>query len=178
VEHIGIIALGFGLGGLGTFAALFHTLNHSICKTLAFFAAGRLGQTYGTHNMTKMAGSLRTAPVWGTALFASLLALIGLAPFSLFMSEFQVLKSAMDKRAIVTLVIFLAGLSVVFIGALRYAIAMAWEKPSPIAQPENASAVEYFLVVTPLGVLLILGLWMPNALSNILKQAASVLGVH
>jgi hydrogenase-4 component F len=178
VEHIGIIALGFGLGGLGTFAALFHTLNHSICKTLAFFAAGRLGQTYGTHNMTKMAGSLRTAPVWGTALFAGLLALIGLAPFSLFMSEFQVLKSAMDKRAIVTLVIFLSGLSVVFIGALRYAIAMAWEKPSPIAQPEDASAVEYFLVFTPLGVLLVLGLWMPNALSNILKQAASVLGVH
>lgn len=178
VEHIGIIALGFGLGGLGTFAALFHTLNHSICKTLAFFAAGRLGQTYGTHNMTKMAGSLRTAPVWGTALFSSLLALIGLAPFSLFMSEFQVLKSAMDKHALVTLIIFLAGLSVVFVGALRYAIAMAWEKPSPQAQPENASAVEYFLAFAPLGILLVLGLWMPNPLSNILKQAAAVLGVH
>jgi hydrogenase-4 component F len=37
VEHMGIITLGLGLGGLGTFAALFHTLNHSLCKTGAFF---------------------------------------------------------------------------------------------------------------------------------------------
>lgn len=177
VEHIGIIALGFGLGGLGTFAALFHTLNHSICKTLSFFAAGRLGQTYGTHNMTKMKGSLRTAPVWGTALFGGLLALIGLAPFSLFMSEFQVMKSAMDSHAILTLIIFLSGLSVVFIGALRYAISMAWGEPSPTAEPERAEAVEYFLAFAPLAVLLLLGLWMPSPLSNILKQAASVLGV-
>src|ERR1700704_184991 len=35
VEHLGIITLGFGLGPLGTFAALFHTLNHSVCKSLA-----------------------------------------------------------------------------------------------------------------------------------------------
>ena len=43
VEHMGIIALGLGLGGLGVFAALFHTLNHSLCKSLAFFSVGRLG---------------------------------------------------------------------------------------------------------------------------------------
>jgi len=178
IEHIGIMALGFGLGGLGTFAALFHMLNHSICKTLSFFAAGRLGQTYGTYNMTKMKGSFRTAPVWGTGLFGGLLALIGLAPFALFMSEFQVLKSGMDRHAILTLIIFLAGLSVVFVGALRYAISMAWGDASPAAQPENASTIEYLLAFLPLGILLVLGLWMPNPLFNILKQAASVLGAH
>jgi hydrogenase-4 component F len=177
VEHIGIIALGFGLGGLGTFAALFHTLNHSLCKTLSFFAAGRLGQTYGTHAITKMKGSLRTAPVWGTSLFGGLLALIGMAPFSLFMSEFQILKAAMDRHALLTLILFLAGLSVVFIGILRYAISMAWGDPSPTVEPEQASVTEYFLAFAPLGILLILGLWMPGPLVNILKQAASVLGV-
>ncbi|MCX5758016.1 MAG: proton-conducting transporter membrane subunit [Candidatus Hydrogenedentes bacterium] len=57
VEHLGIIAVGLGLGGLGTFAALLHTLNHSICKSLSFFAAGRLGQMYGTHDMSKVAAS-------------------------------------------------------------------------------------------------------------------------
>ena len=65
VEHLGIIAVGLGLGGLGTFAALLHTLNHSVCKSLAFFAAGRLGQMYGSHDMHEMAGALRAAPVWG-----------------------------------------------------------------------------------------------------------------
>jgi hydrogenase-4 component F len=33
VEHMGIITLGYGLGPLGAFAALFHTLNHSVCTS-------------------------------------------------------------------------------------------------------------------------------------------------
>jgi hydrogenase-4 component F len=177
VEHIGIITLGLGLGGLGTFAALFHTLNHSICKTLSFFAAGRLGQTYGTHDMTRMSGSLRSAPVWGTGLFGSLLALIGVAPFAIFMSEFQVLKAAMDSRAILSLILFLAGASVVFVGALKHAVAMAWGEPSPLVEAEHAGKIEVLLVLAPLAILLLLGLWMPGPLWNILKQAAAVLEV-
>ena len=51
VEHMGIITLGYALGPIGSFAALFHTLNHSVCKSLAFFAVGRLGQRYGSHDM-------------------------------------------------------------------------------------------------------------------------------
>jgi hydrogenase-4 component F len=178
VEHLGIITLGFGLGGLGTFAALFHTLNHSICKTLSFFAAGRLGQTYGTHNMKKMSGSLRSAPVWGIGLFGSILVLIGLAPFAMFMSEFQILKAAIDGHAILALILFLAGGSVVFVGALGHAIAVAWGEPSPVVVPERAGIVEKFLAFAPLAILLILGLWMPAPLRNILEQAANVLGVN
>jgi hypothetical protein len=55
---------------------------------------------------------------------------------------------------------------------------MAWGDASPAAQPENASTIEYLLAFLPLGILLVLGLWMPNPLFNILKQAASVLGAH
>jgi hydrogenase-4 component F len=176
VEHLGIITLGLGIGGLGTFAALFHTLNHSICKTLSFFAAGRLGQTYGTHDMKKMSGSLRSAPVWGAGLFGSILVLIGVAPFAMFMSEFQVLKAAVDGHAIFALILFLAGGSVVFVGALGHAIAMAWGDKSPVAEGEGAGLVEKFLAFAPLAILLVLGLWMPGPLRSILQQAASVLG--
>jgi hydrogenase-4 component F len=178
VEHIGIITLGFGLGGLGVFAALFHTLNHSICKTLAFFAAGRLGQTYGTHTMKKMSGSVRGAPVWGIGLFGSILVLIGVAPFAVFMSEFQVLKAALDGHAILTLILFLAGGSVVFVGALRHAIGMAWGESSPVAEPERAGVVQVFLAFAPLAILLLLGLWTPAPLLSVLRQAADVLGVN
>src|SRR5262249_22530031 len=64
VEHMGIIALGYGLGPLGAFAALFHTLNHSVCKSLAFFAIGRLGQRFGSHDMHRIAGGLRADRLW------------------------------------------------------------------------------------------------------------------
>src|SRR5215510_180598 len=75
VEHLGIITLYFGLGPVGTLAALFHTLNHSICKALAFFAVGRFGQRFGSHDMHILSGAFRADRLWGFALLASILAL-------------------------------------------------------------------------------------------------------
>jgi hydrogenase-4 component F len=175
VEHIGIISLGLGLGGLGAFAALFHTLNHSLCKTLAFFSAGRLGQMYGTHDMEKMAGSMRRSPLWGAGLFGSILALIGVAPFALFMSEFQIAKAAVDGRSFVALALFLAGGAVVFVGALRHAMHVAWDDSPSAVKPVRSGLLEIALVVLPLALLLALGLWMPAPLRTAIEQAAAIL---
>src|SRR6266567_2275205 len=135
VEHMGIITLGFGLGPLGAFAALFHTLNHSVCKSLAFFAVGRLGQRYGSHEMHTIAGALRADRLWGVSLLISLLALIGVAPFSIFMSEYQLLRAAVGAGAWLTLFLFLVASGVVFVSALRHLIDMAFGTPS---LPERA----------------------------------------
>ncbi|OGV73493.1 MAG: hypothetical protein A3K19_16905 [Lentisphaerae bacterium RIFOXYB12_FULL_65_16] len=177
VEHLGIIALGLGLGGLGTFAALFHTLNHSLCKTLSFFAAGRLGQVFGTHDMDKMRGAYRVAPAWGTAVFASILALIGVAPFALFMSEFLIVKAALERGAIAALVIFLAGACVAFVGSLGHALPLAWGNPDgeTVREPVRATFLEACLVFLPLATLLCLGLWLPAPLETILCEAADVI---
>ncbi|MBE3135751.1 MAG: hydrogenase 4 subunit F, partial [Acidobacteria bacterium] len=103
VEHLGIMALGVGLGGLGTLASLFHLLNHSLTKSVAFFSAGRLGQRFGTHDMTRMGGALRSSPLWGGGLFVGLLALIGVAPFAIFMSEFQIIRAAFDTGSFLSM---------------------------------------------------------------------------
>ena len=176
VEHLGIIALGMGLGGVGIFAALFHTLNHSLCKTLGFLCAGRLGQIYGTHDMARIAGTLRTSPVWGAGLFGSLLALIGVAPFALFMSEFLIATAAVDGRAYWALGIFLLGTGIVFVGALRHALAMAWGEPKAGPTADESRVLPALLVMTPLALLLVLGVWMPDPLREILSRAAAIIG--
>lgn len=175
IEHLGIIALGFGIGGLGTFAALFHTFNHSLCKSLSFFAAGRLGQMVGGHHMEKMSGSLFLSPVWGIGIFCSLLALIGMAPFALFMSEFQLLKAALDSQAWLVLSLFLIGAGVVFVGALGHAIPLVWGKRQTHTPPAAATWGEALLVFMPLAVLLLLGLWMPRPFFLALQSAAAVI---
>jgi hydrogenase-4 component F len=175
VEHLGIIALGLGTGGLGALAALFHTLNHSLCKALSFFCAGSLGQAYGTHDMRRVTQVLRTSPVWGSGLVGSLLALIGVAPFSLFLSEFLILKAAVGNGSYWTAALFLIGVGVVFVGALRHVIAMAWD---PLSEPVPSRAThlaEGVLVFGPLTVLLVLGVWMPPPLLALLTQAAHLL---
>ena len=176
IEHIGIIALGLGLGGLGVFAALFHTLNHAICKTLSFFAAGRLGQMFGTYDMREMRGALHRSPVWGAGLFLAILALIGIAPFSLFMSEFLILKAAIDSDLFLVAALLLLGLAAVFICALGYLLPLCWEG-SPLKHPKPGRFVtaEAFLVYIPLMALLVLGLWMPEPLQEVLQKAAHII---
>jgi len=175
VEHMGIITLGYGLGPLGAFAALFHTLNHSVCKSLAFFAVGRLGQRFGSHDMHAISGALRADNLWGIALLVSLLALIGVAPFSIFMSEYQLLRAAVGADAWLVLVLFLAASGVVFVSALRHLIDMAY------GGPETAPAVSdgrpaIAIVAVAVALLLVLGLWMPGPLATALGSAAAVLG--
>lgn len=175
VEHIGIIAIGLGLGPLGVFAALFHTLNHSVCKTLGFFSAGRIGQIYGTQDMRRIGGSLNANPLWGAGLFGSILALIGVAPFAIFLSELFILKAAAEAGRYAAMAIFLLGTGTVFVGALRHAIDMAWGvKPAAITSGAN-SVAEWIVVIVPLLLLALLGLWMPAWFIDMLERSAGVL---
>ena len=175
VEHMGIIALGYGLGPLGAFAALFHTLNHSVCKSLAFFAVGRLGQRFGSHDTHAISGALRADSLWGIALLVSVLALIGVAPFSIFMSEYQLLRAAVGAGAWLVLALFIAASGVVFVSALRHVIDMAYGTPGVTERvlPNGRLAVP--IVAVAIALLLVLGLWMPLSLSDAIGSAAAVL---
>jgi hydrogenase-4 component F len=178
VEHLGIISLGMGLGGVGTFAALWHMLNHSIGKSLAFFSIGRLGQRYGTHDLGALAGAMRRSPIWGVGFFGGVLALIGMAPLAIFMSEFQILRAAAAGQAFIVLALFLLGVGIVFVGALRNAMAVAWGEEVYEPKPQSRGAADAVLVFGALGLLLLLGLWMPGPLQRALDAAASVLGTR
>jgi hydrogenase-4 component F len=177
VEHMGIVAVGLGLGGLGTFAAMFHTANHSLGKTVGFFCAGRLGQIYGSHDMQVLRGTLRAAPLWGAGLLLGLLGLVGVVPSGVFMSELQIVKAAVDAGSPAVLVGFLVGAGLVFLGIVGHASAMArGEAPrESIAASAPASLVDLTLVALPLALLALLGLWMPTPLADMLEQAARVL---
>jgi hydrogenase-4 component F len=178
VEHLGIIALGYGLGPIGTFAALFHTLNHSLSKSLAFCAVGRLGQRFGTHDMDTLSGALRHDRLWGLALLGSVLSLIGAAPFAIFMSEYQLLRAAAGAQKWVVLGLFLAGASVVFVSALRHLIGMAFGDAKTSVSPLHARTASYVVAIPALAALLFLGLWLPAWLVEAINHAAAALGVR
>ncbi len=175
VEHMGIIALGLGLGNAGVFTALFHTLNHSLGKTLAFFSAGRLGQIFKTTDMGQMRGVMRISRVWGFGLFISVLALIGAAPFSIFMSEFQTVKAALDAGNVTAAVLFLFGAGIVFMGVLAHLIPVFWARNESDVSLVTTGLLEKFLVFFPGVLLLFLGIWMPDFLHGAIDRAAAII---
>ena len=151
VEHMGIIALGIGVGGGA--AALFHTLNHSVCKMLTFFCAGTLAQRFGTRDMRQMRGILGSAPAAGAGIVLGILALVGLPPFSIFMSELWIVKVGIAGGRYWTIAVFLAGAGVVFIAAIRHAIEMVWKRPGEGREPVAPARIAWPLVVLPLAAL-------------------------
>ncbi len=174
VEHMGIVAIGLGLGGIGTFAAVFHTANHTLAKSVGFCSAGRLGQMAGTHQMSRLRGIMRMSPLWGTGLCVSLLALIGVVPSAIFMSELLVVKAAVDAHATGILIAFLVAAGTVFLGMFAHAMAMVRGTPDEDCRPLRANATEKILAVAPMVLLVIFGLWMPAPVRAALSQAAAI----
>ncbi|NTW23151.1 MAG: hypothetical protein HGA37_00515, partial [Lentimicrobium sp.] len=102
IENIGIIGIGIGMGMIGKSignpfimmagfgGALLHTLNHSLFKSLLFFAAGNIYQMTHTRNMEHLGGLIRRMPFTAVAFLLGALAIGGLPPFNGFISEFLI----------------------------------------------------------------------------------------
>ena len=118
IEHVGIIAVGIGLGGeAGAFGALLHMTYHSLAKPVAFFSAGTLAQLHSSSNFDRIGtGTFSRAPVASGLLVLSALMITGSPPFGLFFSEMIILKAGFFSSHVTATSIFLAALVVLFCG--------------------------------------------------------------
>src|SRR5258708_19778873 len=97
VEHMGILAVGVGLGGRGLFGAMLDVINHSLTKVMLFMVAGNLLAVYQTKTSKNVAGALQVMPVSGLLWVLGFLAITGSPPFGPFLSEFTILKAPLDQ---------------------------------------------------------------------------------
>jgi len=119
IEHMGIITFAFGMGGpLANFAGLLHMTMHSLTKSAIFFAVGHIAQVKGTQRIADMGGLTETNPVLGWGLVLGVVAIAGLPPLGIFMSEFLVVTSTFARvpwLAIVLVLGILIGVAGLFL---------------------------------------------------------------
>jgi formate hydrogenlyase subunit 3/multisubunit Na+/H+ antiporter MnhD subunit len=131
VENLGLvfIALGFGLlmrgygygplASMGLVAALLHTVNHAVFKSLLFLSAGSVVHGAGHASMEAFGGLIKRMPLTATLSLIGALALAGLPPLNGFPSEwltFQVLVAGAQHTApalAILLPLALAGVALV-----------------------------------------------------------------
>jgi hydrogenase-4 component F len=177
VEHMGILALGVGLGAAGSFGALLHAVNHSVVKAMLFLLAGNVLAAYHTKATGEVRGVGRALPVTGALWLAGLLAITGAPPFGPFVSELAIARAAADGGRFAVLALYLLFLALAFVGMGRIMVAMAQGPP-----PEGlAGAAEPRAAVLPAAALaalsLLLGVAPPAALVAVIREAARALGV-
>jgi len=182
VEHMGIIAVALGFGGvLGLYGALLHTLNHAIAKAVLFLTSGDVALRYRTRESTGVSGLVAAVPVTGAALLLGSFAVLGSPPFGLFLSEFTIVRAGFADASPVLPLLLLALLAVAFVAFARTTTGMATGEPAPEAPgpspyPGRGAALTAVLpVAVGLVVLLVLGLWIPAGLGTLISHSITVL---
>lgn len=177
VEHMGILAVGVGLGGAALFGAVLHVINHSLTKAMLFLVAGNLLAVYRTKNTGGVAGALSVLPVSGTLWLLGLFAITGSPPFGPFLSEFTILKAALDQGQTLVAVVYLAILAVILAAMAAPALAMAQGTPPEHVVPARSRSMALNVVPATLGIVVfVLGIYVPPVLTRALREAAHLLG--
>ncbi|HTT49720.1 MAG TPA: hydrogenase 4 subunit F [Pseudolabrys sp.] len=173
IEHMGIIVFAFGMGGaLANFAALLHMTMHSLTKSAIFYAVGHISQVKGTQKIADMGGLTVSNPVLGWGLVLGVIAIAGLPPLGIFMSEFLVVSSTFARQPwLATILVFaiLVALGGLF---LRLNTIAFGEPRGPTAKAE-ASYVPMF---AHLAIVFMAGIYMPPALVAGFQNVARLLG--
>ena len=173
IEHMGIITFAFGMGGpIANFAGLLHMTMHSLTKSAIFFAVGHVTQVKGTQRIADIGGLTETHPVLGWGLILGVVAIAGLPPLGIFMSEFLVVSSTF-ARAPALAIILVFGLLVALGGLFLRVNSIAFGEPRGPSAKARASYVPMF---SHLALVFAAGIYMPPALVVWFQNVAGLLG--
>jgi hydrogenase-4 component F len=173
IEHMGIITFAFGIGGpLANFAGLLHMTLHSLTKSAIFFAVGHISQVKGTQKIAEIRGLTESHPWLGWSLVVGVIAIAGLPPLGIFMSEFLIVSSTFALQPLLAVPLVL-GLLVAF-GALLLRIGgLAFGEPEGANAPTHASHVP---MVAHLALVAMAGIYLPPPLVAWFQDVAVILG--
>ncbi len=179
VEHMGILAIGVSVGGLAAYGAMFHVLNNALTKSALFLSAGNIHRYYGSKRRCEILGSINVLPYSGIAFLVGFLAIAGSPPFALFLSEFTILRGIFGGGYFILGAIFITLLVIIFIGmgstVLPVTLGPSYEETdSPYFKETVWTTISPILLLL---IILILGIYLPEPLQNMFKQAAALVEI-
>ncbi|MBV8280369.1 MAG: hydrogenase [Verrucomicrobia bacterium] len=181
VEHLGIIAVGLGIGGVALLGAFLHLLFNSFGKAALFFMAGNIHRSYGSREVARITGLMHRLP-WSAFVWAlAFLYIVGTPPFGIFFSEVFVLQGMIHGGNWLSLLIFLVLLLVIFIGMGGVVLRMlhtpeAGLAGSVVATPERLN-LSHALGLYAMVVSIPIALFQPALLFDPLHTIVTAFGV-
>ncbi len=178
LEHVGLICVGFGLNApLTVLGALLHLGYHALTKPVLFFAAGNIHQRYHVLDFRRLGSGLcRTMPLTAWLLGVAAVAISGLPPFGLFLTELTIVAGAFASHQAWAGVVALIALLVVFCGVLARLAHLVLGPPRGDTGRETWVAGNVLALAVPLGALAVFSVWLPAPAWRLLEQAAQLIG--
>jgi hydrogenase-4 component F len=173
IDHAGIMTVALGIGGpLASLGLMLHMTFHTIAKSLLFLCAGNVYQHCKTDLFQKIAGVIRSMPLTGIILLMGVLAVTGVPPFSLFVSEFLIVRAALENGHVLPAVMFVLFAVGVFTGAiLQSGRLLLGTSEHTVAGGRPWRNGTIFAIAS---VLVVIGFWIPAPLMDLIRGAAKV----
>jgi hydrogenase-4 component F len=175
IDHAGIMVTALGLGGaLASLGLMLHMVFHTIAKSLLFLCAGNVSQHFRTDLFSKIKGGvMRAMPLTGVVFLMAMLAIIGMPPFSLFQSEFLIVRAAIVGGHVLTGILFVLFGTGVFAGAIVHVGGMILgprgDAPVAARRPWRDGSL-----LALASALVVIAFWVPAPLLELVRQAAGV----
>ncbi len=175
IEHMGILVLGVGLGGMAVYGALLHLLCNGLTKGVLFLSAGNIHRAYNSKSTDQVRGALKRVPLSGGMFLLGYLVIAGAPPFGPFISEFTIASAAMSSGQYLAGGLYLLFLAIVFVGMGATVLAVVQGSPPADLPPttfrDSLSTSGPILLFAALA--LTLGLYIPDRLQALLTDAAA-----
>jgi hydrogenase-4 component F len=91
MENMGVIVIGFIIGGPAIIGAIILLVSHAFGKSGAFYSSGNILETFGTKKISEISSLRSKMPQTSASLILSSLAVTGTPPFGTFLGEFIIL---------------------------------------------------------------------------------------
>ena len=181
VEHLGIITLGIGTGGLAFAGAMYHCVYNSITKVVLFLAAGNIHRRFLSREVDRVGGVLGVMPWTGWICLFAFLAISALPPFGIFFSELMIFEGMLFSDKPWVLAVLLVVLLFIFINMGNTLFRMLYR---PVESGELSAGsgerfgIVHFASIALLAMMILVALARPDALHDNIAAVCRDFGVQ
>jgi hydrogenase-4 component F len=176
VNHAGVIAIGLGVGKLATYGLLLYVLCNAFIKAILFLTVGKIKAHYGTKDTRQIKGLIKDLPYSGLFLMVGTFALLGFPPFGSFIGELLILSALVGSGRLVVFGTFCVLITMTFVATGRTVFPMIWGEPNEHRTWPRQTLSGAMPKLAFLGILLVLGTYIPAPINALLEQVAASLG--
>lgn len=176
INHAGVIAIGLGIGKTAAYGFLLYVISNAFIKAVLFLTAGKIKSHYGTKDTREIAGLLKDLPYSGVFLMVGTFALLGFPPFGSFFGELLILSALVGSGHMFVFAAFCVLITMTFVATGRTVFPMIWGEP----KKNRTWPRQTFLSALPkmmfLCVLVVLGVYIPPGINDLIQQVAAYVG--
>jgi hydrogenase-4 component F len=176
VSSSGVIAIGLSVGKAAAYGVVLYIVSNAFVKALLFLTAGRLRAVYGTNQVKALSGVIRVLPFSGLLFAVGTFALLGFPPFGSFLAEMLILSGIVQSGNLIAFTLMCSTLTIIFVATGRSIFPMIWGATDRHGPPINETWVTAVPKLCFVVILVLLGVYTPAPISQLLLRVAQSIG--